>query len=479
MSNRTVPRMALAGWLAVALAAPAAAQQVVVAPVPPMASPTPPVFTGPTGEAVRIAVPEVGPLELQFDIKFPPRPGRQSGDIPQAFNFSVGLFDVGGEYGPASALTGGFGPYCAPGIPRLIGPNPKRPDLRAFSQYDVTGPGLKALPLCLPPPPVRLAGGCDLPGDATKSLAGEAFGQLLQQGGVTLPSGRYLEHFPQYFPPDPAFPLPRELASQEVEAVSPARAAAPAPKPGFVGTWCREVAGKQCVVKVMADHLTLTVSEAHDEGGTVTIANLVLTADYHLTRDGHTAVGLITGVDVSFDGDFPQEDTKPFFDMLTDLQKALEDKPFALTFRTYGDALVIGNVRMPEASDRVEVQPAGYMAGRFKAAGDKLPKPKPMKAKPITPNGYDTPTGTPGLVLPPGSAYPHRPSTPPTPGGDTLPPQTIPLPGVVVPSGATVPQMPPPVKPGAVGEAAKDWGWFWLNNRPSHLTPERIHGGIY
>ena len=34
-------------------------------------------------------------------------------------------------------------------------------------------------------------------------------------GGMTLPSGRYLEHYPQYFSPDPYHPLPRELASQE------------------------------------------------------------------------------------------------------------------------------------------------------------------------------------------------------------------------------------------------------------------------
>src|SRR5947199_7960732 len=33
--------------------------------------------------------------------------------------------------------------------------------------------------------------------------------------GMTLPSGRYLEHPPQYFPPSPPFPLARELASQE------------------------------------------------------------------------------------------------------------------------------------------------------------------------------------------------------------------------------------------------------------------------
>ncbi|MBA4063692.1 MAG: hypothetical protein C0501_08265 [Isosphaera sp.] len=35
-------------------------------------------------------------------------------------------------------------------------------------------------------------------------------------GGLTLPSGRYLDrHYPQYFSPDPDFPLPRELASLE------------------------------------------------------------------------------------------------------------------------------------------------------------------------------------------------------------------------------------------------------------------------
>jgi hypothetical protein len=33
--------------------------------------------------------------------------------------------------------------------------------------------------------------------------------------GMTLPSGHYLEHPPQYFPPSPAFPLSRELATME------------------------------------------------------------------------------------------------------------------------------------------------------------------------------------------------------------------------------------------------------------------------
>ena len=36
-------------------------------------------------------------------------------------------------------------------------------------------------------------------------------------GGMTLPSGHYLEHRPQYFPPTPPFPLPRELATMEAQ----------------------------------------------------------------------------------------------------------------------------------------------------------------------------------------------------------------------------------------------------------------------
>jgi hypothetical protein len=34
-------------------------------------------------------------------------------------------------------------------------------------------------------------------------------------GGMTLPSPHYLNHPPQYFPPDPDFPLTNELATQE------------------------------------------------------------------------------------------------------------------------------------------------------------------------------------------------------------------------------------------------------------------------
>jgi|SRR6516165_7670014 hypothetical protein len=57
-------------------------------------------------------------------------------------------------------------------------------------------------------------------------LAGAALSLLTVSGcqtwvaGMTLPSGHYLEHPPQFFPQSPDFPLPRELARQEETAVA-------------------------------------------------------------------------------------------------------------------------------------------------------------------------------------------------------------------------------------------------------------------
>ncbi|AMV28845.1 hypothetical protein VT84_30910 [Gemmata sp. SH-PL17] len=357
-------------------------------------------------------------------------------------------------------------------------------------------------PVMIPPKPI--GGACTLPSpvmppaavgtpprpvcntavpDTMKSLVSEAFGQMLQRSGgscvgegMTLPTPRYLEHYPQYFAPDPAFPLPRELVKEETESavrraaattaapVIPIASTEPPAKRGVVGTWYRDVAGKQCVVKVSPDHLTLTVHEAVEEDGKVSTASLIFTADYHMARDGVTAVGLVTSVDVSFEGDFPQEDAKPFFEMLGELQKVLEDKPFALTFRPYGDALVIGNVRMPMVSDRMDVQPGGYMAGRYKSAGDKLPKPKPTKmTDPALRQMPGAPTAVPSLAIPPASAYPQpypqlgsaypQPYSVPSPaelGRDLLAPQSLPVPRIVPSSGSqpatpSAPQSNPPL----------------------------------
>lgn len=46
--------------------------------------------------------------------------------------------------------------------------------------------------------------------------------------GQTLPSPRYLQHPPAFYPPSPPFPLARELASQERAAAAVPEGAVPA-----------------------------------------------------------------------------------------------------------------------------------------------------------------------------------------------------------------------------------------------------------
>ena len=45
-----------------------------------------------------------------------------------------------------------------------------------------------------------------------------------QIAGMTLPSGYYLDHRPQYFPVEPSFPLPKELATMQAQSMAAAEA---------------------------------------------------------------------------------------------------------------------------------------------------------------------------------------------------------------------------------------------------------------
>jgi hypothetical protein len=55
------------------------------------------------------------------------------------------------------------------------------------------------------------------------------------ESGMTLPSGRYLQHPPQYIPQSPPYPFPREMASIEAAAGAVPGAAAGGPLPAPVG----------------------------------------------------------------------------------------------------------------------------------------------------------------------------------------------------------------------------------------------------
>ncbi len=54
----------------------------------------------------------------------------------------------------------------------------------------------------------------------------------VMQAGLTLPSGWYLRQQPQYIPPTPEYPLPRETANIEQAAAAPVP---PGPRPLIPG----------------------------------------------------------------------------------------------------------------------------------------------------------------------------------------------------------------------------------------------------
>jgi hypothetical protein len=292
----------------------------------------------------------------------------------------------------------------------------------------------------------------------------------------------------------------------------------------------------------------------------------------------------VTSVDATCDGDLANGAADGIEQWLGEIRRALEDKPIALTIRTYGDALVIGNVRMPAVDGAMESEPSTYIGGRYRSVGDKpLPALKAVKCEPrllptygpalatplggfgppipcppmAYPGAYGYPVLPPGSVcptpgLPPGLAIPPTPAYPmAAPTGDLLPPQHLnppprsvpapsaslpPIPAVdagtpiptvqviqavtvpeprpsMTPPTAPVPTMPEPVAPVTTAglklkvgsqpyltapplgpneryeqllrqledlrKIQNEWRRFWFPEQPGHLTPERIHGGIY
>ena len=206
-------------------------------------------------------------------------------------------------------------------------------------------------------------------------------------------------------------PVPGTCEIQITGVVLPQAAVAVPAVRSHVGTWVRVVGPVVYTIQLTADHMTITATSAieHTDDKVVT-ERAVMTADYHLMRDGTTAVGLITSFDAQLDGDLPEGvNYKGFMGELSQLQKVLTDKPLALSLRMYGDALVIGNVRLPEMQGGEAWSLVTVLGGRYSPAGDKpLPKPKiarapmlpryPLPAAVITPVYPYGNVGTPVVV---------------------------------------------------------------------------------
>ncbi|MCE9566946.1 MAG: hypothetical protein K8U57_33510 [Planctomycetes bacterium] len=269
-------------------------------------------------------------------------------------------------------------------------------------------------PLVLPTPQPAKPG--NVPAEAFDVLSG-VFGEMLNGK----PAGPAPCPVQTYTVQPTAYSVPLNAPSVVPPCPLPA-----CPRPGITGTWVREIGPIVYVVKMAPDHVTITATtSAEVPGGKTYTEGIVLTADYHLTRDGTTVVGLITSVDAVIEGTMPAEVELPpnGGEELSRIQKLLVDKPLAFSVRLYGDVLAIGNVRLPELeSARGPCYPLAVIGGRYTQLGDK-PQPKPKAVKMLVPRDI---LPTPLTAVPNSSYIPAPPTILPTSG--TLPPLPLNVP---------------------------------------------------
>ncbi|WP_439629217.1 hypothetical protein [Gemmata sp.] len=468
MSRRTVTRFALPGLLAATLAAPSQATD--VAPMPRAAAKTfkiefefrwsseeeavpaapmprtvrpvsvrPPccafdccqeLAAAPMPREARHNIPTLGPLVLAIDLDVPLN--KSPHDHRQIVNIAVGVFGDTATV-PVAPMPREASRRCCEteNHTQLL-----KLSAEVFATEDSGNARRVVLAPIAPPLPSRCvpAKPANVPPEAFDTLS-QTFGEMLNPplGPAACPT----------LAPCPVRPAAMSVPAQPTVAPCPLPAACA--KTCVTGTWVRELAGMVYVVKVAPDHVTITASSSVElPDGTTHTEGVVVTADYHLTRDGTTVVGLITSVDALIEGSAPFDPEMPPGDDLALLQKSLVDKPLAFTVRQYGDVLAIGNVRLPAVEGARGVAYAlSVVGGRYTSNGDK-PVPKPRAAKPpVLRDILPVP-----LTANPPSAY-----IPPQTGivqasGTSLPLPPLPrdvsdrLPGVP-PSGVTIPPAPP------------------------------------
>jgi hypothetical protein len=229
------------------------------------------------------------------------------------------------------------------------------------------------------------------------------------------------------------------------------------------------------VLKIAGDHLTISATAAAEFAkGQVMTQGMLLTADYQLLRDGTTLVGVVSGVDMILDGDLPPvDDVSMPAEAMQMIQKALADKPLAMSLRVYGDTLMVGNVRLASEGPIDVGFPLIAIGGRYKNVGDKgIPKPKVTKVRdlplcqpvvqmpppyPFSTGTYSPPTCAAGILTTEYSSSPYPIANPPVIpyGGPAfgLPPQPMqyPPPPVESPRVKPVKRKPMPATPAPPG----------------------------
>lgn len=236
--------------------------------------------------------------------------------------------------------------------------------------------------------------------------------------------------------PSPLMP-PCQVQPAAVTSVAPRPLPAP-PMPSaltrpITGTWVREIGPLMYVITIDNDHLTIrSTASAEVAAGKVMCEGMTITADYHLMRDGTTLLGLITSADAILEGDVPPIDDLPQLGAeLERVQKALTDKPLAMSVRIHGDTLVVGNVRLAEMEgEGPRAFPLAALGGRYtNTAGRPLSRPKPTKVNDL-PHYRPTTQAPPPYYPVPADVYVPQPAPPrwnapasyPVPYGDVPPP---------------------------------------------------------
>jgi hypothetical protein len=325
---------------------------------------------------------------------------------------------------------------------------------------------------------------------------------------MILPSPAYLHHPPQYFPPDQPVPLPGVVTAMPCPTgpypapmLAPATYAGPPPMPALpigtvmpapapavppsaiVGEWNRTAPGAVIGLTATPTRLTLrAIGTEKDEP-----VRLVLTADYKELRDG-CLVGVITAADVE---PVPGGRVAPRRIDPKEL-RAMVDQPISCRFQVQDGELILIDLKCGGLDHLLAGEEVAVLTGRYAKGEPKWPG-KPKGRKKDAGAGIGAATGTPpvGAVVGGLIGRPVEPVYQPAPTtGYTVPPTPLPEP--------PAPEKPrkrknerPAYSPDQnvrmeqllqqsedLREIGREWRRFWFSDRPHHLTPERIHGGI-
>lgn len=144
------------------------------------------------------------------------------------------------------------------------------------------------------------------------------------------------------------------------------------PTEGIVGNWYCTRGRVISSLQITPNYVTISVTEIVQTDDNRSIKHgLTLVAEYQLTRNGTTAVGLITGVDMQCEGASAAKQKPDLLRGLQALQKVIDDKPFAFNVRVYGNRLVVNNVRLPDLPpDEFDLPLAALISGQYTRIGN-------------------------------------------------------------------------------------------------------------